>query len=56
MSGEETRIEWTGNIQVHQPVRHNDGWDQLLVYPAYPDSSTHPKCSTCDGGGCWDCT
>lgn len=53
MSKQEEYIEITGNIEVHQPVRHDDGWDQLRVPPVYP--SSYPKCSTCDGGGCGDC-
>lgn len=30
MSAQETRIEWTGNVQVHHPVKEADPWGKVL--------------------------
>ena len=44
MSAAQTRVEWTGNIQVHHPVKPADN-HQLVVDPAFVTPATH----TCTG-------
>lgn len=38
----QARIEWTGNIQVHQPIRH-----QLVIDPQFASPATH-TCTGCN--------